>query len=202
MPLPMTLLLVSNRLPITLRRTGNHLDVEPNPGGVAAGLSSFYREYGARWFGWPGDVSPSESRRVAARLEKEFDCHPIFLPHSVARAYYAGFSNGTLWPLFHSFATYARYSAAEWDAYRDVNERFAAEIVRTLKRGDSLWIHDYHLLLLPRLIREQVPDARIGLFLPRANASGDGTLEALVLDLPPRLHERDSAATRRFRAVP
>jgi len=165
MPLPMTLLLVSNRLPITLRRTGNHLDVEPNPGGVAAGLSSFYREYGARWFGWPGDVSPSESRRVAARLEKEFDCHPIFLPHSVARAYYAGFSNGTLWPLFHSFATYARYSAAEWDAYRDVNERFAAEIVRTLKRGDSLWIHDYHLLLLPRLIREQVPDARIGFFL-------------------------------------
>src|SRR5881296_56746 len=135
MPLPMTLLLVSNRLPITLRRTGNHLDVEPNPGGVAAGL------------------------------EKEFDCHPIFLPHSVARAYYAGFSNGTLWPLFHSFATYARYSAAEWDAYRDVNERFAAEIVRALKRGDSLWIHDYHLLLLPRLIREQVPDARIGFFL-------------------------------------
>src|SRR5216117_1789267 len=165
MPLPMTLLLVSNRLPITLRRTGNHLDVEPNPGGVAAGLSSFYREYGARWFGWPGDVSPSESRRVAARLGKEFDCHPIFLPHSVARAYYAGFSNGTLWPLFHSFATYARYSAPEWDAYRDVNERFAAEIVRALKRGDSLWIQDYHLLLLPRLIRERVPDARIGFFL-------------------------------------
>ena len=110
-------------------------------------------------------MSPSESRRVAARLEKEFDCHPIFLPHSVARAYYAGFSNGTLWPLFHSFATYARYSAAEWDAYRDVNERFAAEIVRALKRGDSLWIHDYHLLLLPRLIRERVPDARIGFFL-------------------------------------
>src|SRR5207249_2389450 len=78
---PMTLLLVSNRLPITLRRTGNHLDVQPNPGGVAAGLSSFYREYGARWFGWPGDVSPSESRRVAARLGKEFECHPIFLPH-------------------------------------------------------------------------------------------------------------------------
>src|SRR5881396_207333 len=158
----MTLLLVSNRLPITLRRIGHHLDVEPNPGGVAAGLSSFYREYGARWFGWPGDVSPSESRRVAARLEKEFDCHPIFLPHSVARAYYAGFSNGTLWPLFHSFATYARYSAAEWDAYRDVNERFAAEIVRTLQSGDSLSIHAYHLLLLRPRLGERVRDARSG----------------------------------------
>ncbi len=161
----MTLLLVSNRLPISLRRIGNRLDVQPNPGGVAAGLAAFYREYKARWFGWPGEVLPSETRQVAARLEKEFDCRPVFLPRKVARAYYAGFSNGTLWPLFHSFATYARYSASEWDAYRAVNERFADEVVRGMKRGDSIWIHDYHLFLLPRLIRTRVPDARIGFFL-------------------------------------
>src|SRR5437899_5155520 len=161
----MTLLLVSNRLPINLRRIGNRLDVQPNPGGVAAGLAAFYREYKARWFGWPGEVLPSETGVVAARLEKEFDCRPVFLPRKIARAYYAGFSNGTLWPLFHSFATYARYSASEWDAYRAVNERFADEVVRGMKRGDSIWIHDYHLFLLPRLIRTRVPDARIGFFL-------------------------------------
>ncbi|TLZ68245.1 MAG: hypothetical protein E6K09_04170 [Methanobacteriota archaeon] len=161
----MTLLLVSNRLPISLRRIGNRLDVQPNPGGVAAGLAAFYREYKARWFGWPGEVLPSETGEVAARLEKEFDCRPVFLPRKIARAYYAGFSNGTLWPLFHSFATYARYSASEWDAYRAVNERFADEVVRGMKRGDSIWIHDYHLFLLPRLIRTRVPDARIGFFL-------------------------------------
>src|SRR5437899_1706041 len=109
----MTLLLVSNRLPVSLRRIGNRLDVQPNPGGVAAGLAAFYREYKARWFGWPGEVLPSETGEVAARLEKEFDCRPVFLPRKIARAYYAGFSNGTLWPLFHSFATYARYSASE-----------------------------------------------------------------------------------------
>src|SRR5438309_6508606 len=80
----MTLLLVSNRLPISLRRIGNRLDVQPNPGGVAAGLAAFYREYKARWFGWPGEVLPSETGEVAARLEKEFDCRPVFLPRKIA----------------------------------------------------------------------------------------------------------------------
>src|SRR5437867_7328133 len=161
----MTLILVSNRLPVTIRRLGNRLDVQPNPGGVAAGLASVNRELRGRWFGWPGSIAPGESKKVAARLEKEFDCDPVVLPPTLARLYYAGFSNGTLWPLFHSFSTYARYSASEWEAYRAVNERFADAIVRTLRPNDQLWIHDYHLLLLPRLIRERVPEARIGFFL-------------------------------------
>ncbi len=161
----MTLILVSNRLPVTVRRIGNHLDVQPNPGGVAAGLASFHRELQARWFGWPGTIAPSETEEVTTRLEKEFDCVPVVLPHALARPYYAGFSNGTLWPLFHSFSTYARYSASEWEAYRAVNARFADAIVRALRPNDQLWIHDYHLLLLPRLIRERVPEARVGFFL-------------------------------------
>jgi trehalose 6-phosphate synthase/phosphatase len=161
----MTLILVSNRLPVTIRRVGNRLDVQPNPGGVAAGLASVHRELRGRWFGWPGSIAPGEFKQVAARLEKEFDCYPIVLPHTLARLYYAGFSNGTLWPLFHSFSTYARYSASEWEAYRAVNARFADAIVRALRPNDQLWIHDYHLLLLPRLIRERVPEARIGFFL-------------------------------------
>ena len=161
----MTLILVSNRLPVTVRRIGNRLDVQPNPGGVAAGLASFHRELQARWFGWPGSLAPGESKQVTARLEKEFDCIPVVLPHTLARLYYAGFSNGTLWPLFHSFSTYAKYSATEWEAYRAVNARFAEAIVRALRPNDQLWIHDYHLLLLPGLIRERVPGARVGFFL-------------------------------------
>src|SRR3989442_5400099 len=144
---------------------GIRLDVQPNPGGVAAGLASFHRELQARWFGWPGSIAPGESKQVTDRLEKEFDCVPVILPSTLARPYYAGFSNGTLWPLFHSFSTYARYSASEWEAYRDVNARFADAIVRALRPSDQLWIHDYHLLLLPRLIRERVPEARVGFFL-------------------------------------
>src|SRR6266487_2569904 len=161
----MTLLLVSNRLPVTLKRVGDRLDVRVNPGGVAAGLASFYREHGARWFGWPGDVDPAESPEVATRLEEEFDCHPVFLSRKLARSFYAGFSNGTLWPLFHSFSTYARYSASEWTAYREVNERFADEVAHALRSDDVVWIHDYQLLLVPQMIRERAPDARIGFFL-------------------------------------
>ena len=156
----MTLLLVSNRLPVTLKRVGDRLDVRVNPGGVAAGLASFYREHGARWFGWPGDVAPSESRGIATRLEKDFDCHPVFLSRHLARSFYAGFSNGTLWPLFHSFSTYARYSASEWSAYREVNERFADEVARALRPDDVVWIHDYQLLLVPQMIRERAPCSR------------------------------------------
>src|SRR5712691_5591352 len=114
----MTLILVSNRLPVTIRRLGNRLDVQPNPGGVAAGLASVHRELRGRWFGWPGSIAPGETKEVTARLEKEFDCYPVVLPHNLARPYYSSFSNGTLWPLFHSFSTYARYSASEWEAYR------------------------------------------------------------------------------------
>ncbi len=161
----MTLLLVSNRLPVTLKRMGDRIDVRVNPGGVAAGLASLYREHGARWFGWPGDVPPTESREIATRLEKDFECHPVFLSRQLARSFYAGFSNGTLWPLFHSFSTYARYSASEWAAYREVNERFADEVVHALRPDDVVWIHDYQLLLVPQMIRERAPDARIGFFL-------------------------------------
>src|SRR5437016_3022290 len=83
----MTLILVSNRLPVTVRRIGNRLDVQPNPGGVAAGLASFHRELQARWFGWPGSIAPGESKQVTARLEKEFDCVPVILPSTLARAF-------------------------------------------------------------------------------------------------------------------
>src|SRR5437899_10810057 len=146
----MTLILVSNRLPVTVRSIGNRFDVQPKRGGVAAGLASCHRELQARWFGWPGSIAPGESKQVTDRLEKEFDCVPVILPSTLARPYYAGFSNGTLWPIFHSFSTYARYSASEWEAYRAVNARVADASVRALRPTDQLRIRHYHLRLLPR----------------------------------------------------
>src|SRR3989442_6646286 len=84
----MTLLLVSNRLPVTLKRVGDRLDVRVNPGGVAAGLASFYREHGARWFGWPRDVAPSRSREIPTRLQKGFGVHSLFLLQQLGRAFH------------------------------------------------------------------------------------------------------------------
>src|SRR5438093_7365312 len=107
----MTLILVSNRLPVTVRRVGHRLDVQPNPGGVAAGLASVHRELRGRWFGWPGSIASGDSKQVAARLEKEFDCHPVVLPSNLARPFYGGFSNGTLCTMFLSFSTLAMFGA-------------------------------------------------------------------------------------------
>ncbi len=164
-PASMTLAIVSNRLPVSLKRTKQGLSIRPNPGGVVAGLSSVHSEFGATWFGWPGDVPEGEQDWLRTRLTSEFACHPIFLPRRLARSYYTGFSNGTLWPLLHAFPSYARYSPADWDAYREANLRFANAIVETLEPEGVVWIHDYHLMLLPQIVRERKPDVRIGFFL-------------------------------------
>ena len=161
----MTLFLVSNRLPVSIRRRASRYDLQPSVGGLASGLGSVYREHHAQWVGWPGDVPPRSRRVLAKRLRSEFGYLPVFLPTELSRRYYGGFSNGTLWPLFHSFSTYARYAPADWEAYREANETFAERIAEVAGPRDTIWVHDYHLLLLPRLLRERMPDARIGFFL-------------------------------------
>ena len=159
------MLLVSNRLPVTVSHRKGRLTLERSAGGLAAGLEAFYREHHARWVGWPGDIADPDRGRVRRRLESEFGCHPVFLSREMARRYYAGFSNRVLWPLFHSFPNYARYDAADWEAYQRANRRFAEEIVSLSRPGEVVWIHDYHLMLLPNYLREARPDTKIGFFL-------------------------------------
>lgn len=159
------MILVSNRLPVTLIRRARKLEVEPSAGGLAVGLDAFYREHRARWVGWPGEVGASDHRAIERRLRTQYDCHPVFLPRETARRYYAGFSNRTLWPLFHSFPTYARYDEEDWGAYRRVNRLFADRVSALMKPEEIVWVHDYHLMLVPKFLREKRPDAKIGFFL-------------------------------------
>src|SRR2546427_2361815 len=90
----MALILVSNRLPVTIRRVGNRLDVQPNPGGVAAGLASIHRELRGRWFGWPGSIAPGDIKQGTPRPGEEFDFPPVVPPHNLARLYYNGLFDG------------------------------------------------------------------------------------------------------------
>lgn len=159
------MLLVSNRLPVTLVRRGGGLVYERSAGGLAVGLQAFYREHAARWVGWPGDVAAADHRAVERRLRTEFACHPVFLPREVARRSYAGFSNRTLWPLFHSFPTFAHYDEEDWEAYRRANRLFADRVSSLMKPDEVVWVHDYHLMLVPKFLREKRPDAKIGFFL-------------------------------------
>ncbi len=158
-------ILVSNRLPVSVSRRGKKLQFEPSAGGLAVGLDAFYREHEGRWIGWPGDIASGDRRSVARRLRADFRCTPVFLPRELARRYYAGFSNRSLWPLFHSFPTLARYDALDWDAYGRVNRRFADVVASHVRTDEPVWVHDYHLMLAPKYLRRRKPDAKIGFFL-------------------------------------
>lgn len=161
------LLIVSNRLPVRVERTTDGFTCNPAVGGLATSLQSLRNLYRLRWLGWPGiPVENEDERRAIGRdLSRNLDAIPIFLPEETFEAYYEGFSNGTLWPLFHYFPQNAHYDRSEWKAYQRVNELFRDRIVEILEPDDVLWVHDYHLMLLPQLVREAVPNARIGFFL-------------------------------------
>lgn len=161
------LLIVSNRLPVMVERTAHGFDHQPMAGGLATSLRSLRGNYKMRWLGWPGiHVDREDERRIIeGELLRTLDAVPVFLPERTFEAYYAGFSNSALWPLFHYFQQNARYDLEEWHAYRRVNELFRDRIVEIVEPDDILWIHDYHLLLLPQLIRQALPEARIGFFL-------------------------------------
>lgn len=164
------LLIISNRLPVTARAEDGHVVLEPSIGGLATGLASFYRNCDSRWIGWyepPNGsvVEPQECESVAARLDAEYACTPVFIPPDEAAAYYEGFANATLWPIFHYFTQFARFEDEWWEAYVSVNRRFRDAVLSVAQEDDTIWIHDYHLLLLPGMLRESLPSASIGFFL-------------------------------------
>lgn len=162
------LLIVSNRLPVTIRTDadGNYR-IERSSGGLATALSHTHTDLDSLWIGWPGDTfrSATSRRRVEQLLRHEHRCVPVFLGTRTIQRYYYGFSNRALWPLFHFFQTYFSYNEEEWEAYVHANRMFC-DVVLAEARGDELiWVHDYHLFLLPAMLRQHLPDARIGFFL-------------------------------------
>jgi trehalose 6-phosphate synthase/phosphatase len=161
------LILVSNRLPVTVQMEDGELSVVRSSGGLATGLRVPHDRSGGTWIGWPGDVSRlSDAQQLALNAKlAELRLAPLHLStHEVSR-YYDGFSNAVLWPLFHYLLDRIPPTSQEWDVYRAVNERFADAAAREWRRGDLIWVHDYQLTLVPAMLRHRVPDARIGFFL-------------------------------------
>jgi trehalose 6-phosphate synthase/phosphatase len=161
------LLIVSNRLPVRVGRSGGELTYQNSAGGLATGLKSFYRDYDSRWIGWPGlaaEEVAGREREVQKRLQRE-NCLPIHLSREQVSGYYEGCANATIWPLFHYFPQYARFDSGWWRSYRDVNQLFADRIADIAKPGDRIWIHDYHLMLLPAYLRSLTTEVTVGFFL-------------------------------------
>ena len=160
-------LMVSNRLPVNFVKRGNEMRLQPSVGGVATGLSSVSRSYDALWLGWPGvSVERVGGQVKDIKLElRARNLFPVFLSDQDVEQYYYGFCNRTLWPLFHYFTHYTVYSKRLWDAYERVNRVFCGAIVDVAEPDDTIWVHDYQLMLLPNLLREKLPEAKIGFFL-------------------------------------
>lgn len=160
------LIIASNRLPVKIDRNGEEMKVTASAGGLATGLKSYHKQNDSVWIGWPGLIpdTKDEEKQIATLLETEH-CQPVFMNKELIENFYDGFSNATLWPLFHYFTEFTEFKDKYWQAYKEVNELFAQQIIDTAEENDTVWVHDYQLLLVPNILREKRPDLKIGFFL-------------------------------------
>ncbi len=167
--------LVANRLPFEAHRDADgEISWERSPGGLVTALEPIMRERDCVWVGWSGQTSDAKTYydddqvTNAPEPPKQVDScrlHQVELTGHEVEAYYAGFANSALWPLYHDGVAGRVYDRNQWAAYRLVNSRFANEIASVSAPGATVWIHDYHLQLVPQYLRALRPDLRIGFFL-------------------------------------
>lgn len=160
------LVIISNRLPITINRKAGELHYHPSAGGLATGLNSLDDTYEKLWIGWPGEDIADEWEKESVRNDlASRGLAPVFITEDEIELYYEGFSNKTIWPHFHYFTEYTAYNDDMWSAYEEVNYKFFLETEKHLREDDMVWVHDYQLMLLPNLIRQRFPKISIGFFL-------------------------------------
>ncbi|MGK0722030.1 bifunctional alpha,alpha-trehalose-phosphate synthase (UDP-forming)/trehalose-phosphatase [Leucobacter sp. W1478] len=157
-----TLVVVSNRLPVD-RVTGDDGVVtwRPSPGGLVTAMEPVVRDLGCVWVGWPGNVD----EELAPFNVDSMELRPVSLDAQDFTEYYEGFSNDTIWPLYHDVISAPAYHREWWDRYVAVNRKFALAAAEAAEPGATVWVHDYQLQLVPAMLREGRPDLIIGFFL-------------------------------------
>lgn len=161
------IILVSNRLPVTTTGGAEEPALLPSSGGLARALRDLHEGGDGRWVGWLGDTAKAEPASTNKLYEQAeaLRLKPVPLRAREISLFYDGYSNAVLWPLFHYLLDKVRLEASkEWRAYVDVNARFADAIAAETRSGDTVWIHDYQLALVPALLRQRVAGVRIGYF--------------------------------------
>ena len=151
------LVIAANRLPVTIDSEGQW---QTSPGGLVRALFPIVKASRGAWVGWTGQAGGSSDVIHADGIEM----HPIPISADEMNRYYEGFSNDTLWPLYHDAIKTSNFDNDNWNAYVAVNERFAVRLANIAPQNAAVWLHDYHLQLVPRMLREQRSDIRIGWF--------------------------------------
>jgi trehalose 6-phosphate synthase len=155
------LLIVANRLPVRRVHRGGRRVWEPSAGGLVTAMDPILQAQGGTWIGWTGVAGPAPR----AFTHQGVRIKPVVLSAKEVECFYHGFSNATLWPLFHDAIRTPEFRRQWWRPYLDVNRRFARAAAALARPGDLVWVHDYHLLLVPSMVRTLRPDVRIGFFL-------------------------------------
>jgi trehalose 6-phosphate synthase/phosphatase len=158
-----TFVTVSNRLPVTLRRGSHGTERIRSSGGLVAAFDPILRQRHGLWVGWPGrEMHAGES---VSSPDDPYQIEPVSIAKADVKGYYHGFSNGALWPLFHTLPGRSTFESSDWDSYQRVNEQFAEVTAKALRPDDFVLVNDYHLLLLPERLRQRRRRAAIGFFL-------------------------------------
>jgi len=167
---PHKLVIVSNRLPVVLQKNANEQwTVEPGSGGLVTALAPVLRDRGGTWVGWPG-TSDQDTQQTNEVLKKQhqgfgYSLEPVQLKETEIENYYKGFSNETLWPLFHDLIDHCQFKPEYWEAYQQVNRKFAEAVKKVISKDDFIWVHDYHLISMISYLREMGVHNKVGFFL-------------------------------------
>lgn len=161
-------IIISNRLPIQLQIGNGTIKAIPSVGGLATGMKSVHSGGDSLWIGWSGLTDEEIPKELITKIDKALAKHgssKVNLSEEEVNGFYFGFSNRAIWPLFHYFLQYAEFELDHWLTYRSVNQKFADAIIEKADENDTIWIHDYQLMLVPKMVREKRPNLSIGFFL-------------------------------------
>lgn len=163
------LALVSNRLPIVINKNGDGISLSQGSGGLVTALGPILRNRGGIWIGWPGthEATPEELSPLLQKASKKegFQFQPVYLTKEDVELYYEGFSNEIIWPLFHDLQGRCNFVPEYWTGYQNANAKFADAVVKNLQTQDFVWIHDYQLILLGKILKERNWQGPLAFFL-------------------------------------
>ena len=156
------LIIISNRLPFSIDRVEDDVVVRQSSGGLVSAIKSFFeRESASAELEekiWVGSMDSTEEEwqmvNELGAVNADFSIIPLFPDQQRYDDYYNGFSNSTVWPLFHYFPSLVEYKKEYFEAYREMNRLFAEKVAELYRPGDVIWVHDYQLMLLPQMLPE------------------------------------------------
>ncbi|MFV0471781.1 MAG: bifunctional alpha,alpha-trehalose-phosphate synthase (UDP-forming)/trehalose-phosphatase [Paludibacteraceae bacterium] len=161
----MKIIIIANRLPVKIEKKNNKFYVSRSEGGLATGLGSLETKAEKYWVGWPGiHAENEEEKEIITKKLHKLNYYPVFLSTEQIENYYEGYSNSTIWPMCHYFFSYIQFKTEYWEAYRQVNNLFCQAAIPFIESDDIVWVQDYQLMLLPKMIRDKRPKVSIGYF--------------------------------------